>query len=411
MFDGKGELQFAAVSTLPPTFASLSKFLTKLVVYSNCSSLMKTTTVSIYTLRLYKDFMKERIINKTTALSSAVTEVWVPRHVPSIMKLFTPVLLLLALSGCSSEVVHDFKDKCPEFFANPKGDVSPPTVFPGPNYKPICQVRENEPEYATLYDMDKKIPVYSAYKFKGWVPCTRKDKWYIEPQLENSNNDPNMELESSLSQIHNQAVNSDYDKSSYARGHLASIYIAQTNRCSDATFTLTNAAPRDISSDRVQWKRTERIVAEALDRKCKGNVGYVVTGAVPGSRVLRNHVSIPSHFWTAYCCLDSNLHVRASRGYIAFNENIPSVEMSVSMMDRILTDLYGHGNFTVFHGQCDQSTPVDLKWIKLQTECCQHKVLDASKKRCVEGILDLMYESQVFHHKVPLTRDGKCHVA
>ncbi|XP_036413707.1 endonuclease domain-containing 1 protein-like [Colossoma macropomum] len=268
------------------------------------------------------------------------------------MILLAPVLLLLALSGCSSKVVNSFIQTCPDFFANPGGTLSPPTVFRGNNYKQICQIRGNTYGYATLYDTANRIPVYSAYKFDGLMQCTRLNNWYIEPQLEQITNSPKMAPESSVTKIQNQAVNEDYDNSGYHRGHLAPVYHATSQSCSDATFTLTNAAPQDSSFNTGQWRKTEKDVAETLGEKCKGNSAYIVTGVVPGPDKLNNRVRIPSHFWSAYCCLDNNLKVKAARGFIGENENDPVQEMSIKTLNRNLSDLYGKV-FRVFGGNCN----------------------------------------------------------
>ncbi|XP_042617265.1 endonuclease domain-containing 1 protein-like [Cyprinus carpio] len=92
----------------------------------------------------------------------------------------------------------------------------------------ICQTFKKKVYYATLYDTDNKIPVYSAYKFNKAIRCQRKHVWCIEPQDN---------IESTLS-LMIQALGFD-------RGHLAPVYLASSQDCADATFTLTNAAPQN----------------------------------------------------------------------------------------------------------------------------------------------------------------------
>ncbi|KAL0151494.1 hypothetical protein M9458_053199, partial [Cirrhinus mrigala] len=94
------------------------------------------------------------------------------------MMLTLHVLMLSLLSGGSARVVSDFEKECGQFFANGKS----PTTFSGAQYKQICQTLNNVDYFATLYDTDNKIPVYSAYKFEGLMGCTRLQKWHIEPQ-------------------------------------------------------------------------------------------------------------------------------------------------------------------------------------------------------------------------------------
>ncbi|XP_017572789.1 endonuclease domain-containing 1 protein-like [Pygocentrus nattereri] len=266
------------------------------------------------------------------------------------MSLISPVLLLLAFSGCSSEVVPDFTETCPEFFAMPGGTLFPPTIFTGNNYKQICQKREDTHEFATLYDTENRIPVYSAYRFEGIKHCKRQKIWYIEPQLEALG--PNMASESSKLKIQNQATGEDYKNSGYDRGHLAPVYHSRSQSCSHATFTLTNTAPQNSSFNQDQWRITEEAVAQTLNSTCLPNSAYIVTGVVPGPDKIKNRVCIPSHFWTAYCCLDNNQQVIDSHGFLGENINDPVQNMTIRDLEGKLTDLYGKGAFHIFGGKC-----------------------------------------------------------
>lgn len=78
-------------------------------------------------------------------------------------------------------------DQCKEYFVN---GVSP-TVLGDPSnsgrYQQICQClldQNGKPQYfyATLYDTQNKIPVYSAYNLSH-VDMKREDRWYVEPQV------------------------------------------------------------------------------------------------------------------------------------------------------------------------------------------------------------------------------------
>ena len=104
----------------------------------------------------------------------------------------TPLLQILLLFLCAetafSEVNANF-DRCKqEFFYKGK----PPFVnYPGPDLKekPICQKYENNYYFATLYSVEYRIPLYSAYNLplgtcQGEQP-KRKDNWFIEPQVRN----------------------------------------------------------------------------------------------------------------------------------------------------------------------------------------------------------------------------------
>ncbi|KTG01353.1 hypothetical protein cypCar_00048257, partial [Cyprinus carpio] len=252
------------------------------------------------------------------------------------MLLLLHVLMLSLLSGGSAKVVQNFESECGQFFANGKS----PTRFNDLQYRQICQTLNNVFYYATFYDTKKKIPVYSAYKFKGLKNCTRPNAWYIEPQLDDNNAPLDMKLEKDV-KIQglgdHQALNGDYKKSKYDRGHLAPVFQAQSQSCADATFTLTNAAPQNSSFNRGQWRVLERNIAKNLSNQCLPNKYsvYIVTGVVPGTENISDkvNVTVPSHFWTAYCCLDNNNKCQILGGFIGENENILPEEKSVKDLE------------------------------------------------------------------------------
>ena len=198
-----------------------------------------------------------------------------------------------------------------------------------------------------------------------------------------------MAPESSVTNIQNQTVNEDYDNSGYHRGHLAPVLHARSQSCSNATFTLTNAAPQTCSFNKGQWRITERKVADHLAKKCKGNSAFIVTGVVPGYNEppLKNRVIIPSHFWTAYCCLDNNLKEIDSSGFIGLNLNEPVKQTSVSNLEKNLTSLYDQGTFHIFGGKCNESSSTahsfssgdDWRWSSLIP--CQKRKF---RSRCAE---------------------------
>ncbi|XP_016135134.1 endonuclease domain-containing 1 protein-like [Sinocyclocheilus grahami] len=266
------------------------------------------------------------------------------------------VLMLSLLSGGSARVVQNFEIECGQFFANRKS----PTTFAEPQYRQICQTLSNVPYYATFYDTGKKIPLYSAYKFKGLMDCTRQDKWYIEPQLDDNNASPDMKFEKDVKKqglgIH-QALNDDYKNSGFDRGHLAPVYQAESQSCADATFTLTNAAPQNLSFNRGQWRKLEENIAIFLNSECKLYTVYIVTGVVPGASQIKNRVNVPSHFWTAYCCLDNNKKCQFSKGFIGENKNITPKEKTVNDLKTELAKLYNVASFELF----DRSTEPPVK--------------------------------------------------
>ncbi len=97
--------------------------------------------------------------------------------------------LLILSSVCFftlSEVVDNNFSKCKQFFLNnAPPDFTPPKDV---SVKPICQCLWDEKDlqhylYATLYSTTWKIPVYSAYVFRQSISVGRRDRWYIEPQV------------------------------------------------------------------------------------------------------------------------------------------------------------------------------------------------------------------------------------
>jgi len=174
-------------------------------------------------------------------------------------------------------------------------------------------------------------------------------------QLDDTNAVSNMASEGSvdinLRGVH-QALNEDYKKSGYHKGHLAPVYQAGSQSCADATFTLTNAAPQDPFFNNGKWKSLERKIANDLVKQCL-NLEYsvfIVTGVVPGTGTLKNQnrVKVPSHFWTAYCCLDNNNKCQTSRGYIGENKNKTPLNMTVKELETYLATLYEVRSFEVF---------------------------------------------------------------
>ncbi|KAF5887034.1 endonuclease domain-containing 1 protein-like, partial [Clarias magur] len=86
------------------------------------------------------------------------------------------------------EVVQNFNNQhCGEFFIRKpgKGNVRiTPTIVTGHQYKKICQRWNNTCRFATLYDTERRIPVYSAYTYTQQADFHRPEgvDWKIEPQ-------------------------------------------------------------------------------------------------------------------------------------------------------------------------------------------------------------------------------------
>ena len=145
----------------------------------------------------------------------------------------------------------------------------------------------------------------------------------------------------------NQALNEDYSIP-YDKGHLVPVRHWNAQRCSDATFTLTNAAPQYFSFNRGQWSRQEGIVSNDLTNNClnRGFHAYVVTGVVPGNTNMKGRVNIPSRFWSAYCCVDNNNVQQLSGAFYGNNDNSKTVTpTTVAGLNAIL-------GYNVFGNNC-----------------------------------------------------------
>ncbi|KAI5108657.1 endonuclease domain-containing 1 protein-like [Silurus meridionalis] len=289
------------------------------------------------------------------------------------MKLLALVLLLSAFSSLSlTEVVNSFIQACPWFFfQNPEihTDIIVPTVFTGHQYKTICQRWKNNYRFATVYDTERRIPVYSAYTFLEQKQIQRTDEWKIEPQLEDFKEykeEKNMIVspidEKTVNKIKNQAVDLDYKDTGYTRGHVFPNQYAADQDQADSTFTLTNIAPQTQNSNGQWAAQVETPMLGEMKRICKldqNHLAYIVTGAVPGEKwipikrnkkEIKNGINIPSHYWSAFCCTDINKITNLVFGaYLAQLDNFKLRRPDISNLNKRLTELYGK-DFSVFPG-------------------------------------------------------------
>lgn len=78
-----------------------------------------------------------------------------------------------------AEVVFSFEETCPQFFF--RG--TPPNIGLTFAYPvEICQRYKNQYRYATLYDRENRIPIYSAYIYNPGT-AKRPNNWMVEPQV------------------------------------------------------------------------------------------------------------------------------------------------------------------------------------------------------------------------------------
>uniref|UniRef100_A0A673INE4 Uncharacterized protein n=1 Tax=Sinocyclocheilus rhinocerous TaxID=307959 RepID=A0A673INE4_9TELE len=243
------------------------------------------------------------------------------------MRLFIAVLLALSCPFGRSEVVQTF-NKCSEFFSEGQAPVIPGILNPNSEharYKKICQRYSftsvgSGYTFATLYDTESRIPVFSAYKYTARGNFIRpRIPWMIEPQL-----DPH--VVGMTVPYRNQATDEDYFENSYGvnRGHLFPNCHAADEFTAKSTFTLTNIVPQNIRFNAGGWNSIENETRDSMSTHCYDNNGkvlaHVLTGAIPGKNKLNNRVNIPSYMWTAFCCYNSRKRLWVSQAYWALNK-------------------------------------------------------------------------------------------
>ncbi|NWY91824.1 ENDD1 protein, partial [Loxia curvirostra] len=272
------------------------------------------------------------------------------------------LLLLQVLASClwlgHSEVVNSFTS-CPQFFyaGTPPNDALNPK-----NPAWICQRFRNSYHYATLYDRDRRIPVYSAYKYQPGNASRPHTWWFVEPQLIDKKSLQDMERESVLIEQHIftlddikkvQAVLDDYKGlKGLDRGHLSPNGHQDSRESKTATFTLTNVVPQDSSLNQGQWQIYELKTMTKMTEGC--TTTYVITGAVPGNTyVSQGRVNRPSHIWSAACCLVDQKPPKAW-GAIAENDKNQVEVLSLEELEKKLTELYKGKEVTLFNNACSE---------------------------------------------------------
>uniref|UniRef100_A0A8C9MZ03 Endonuclease domain-containing 1 protein-like n=1 Tax=Serinus canaria TaxID=9135 RepID=A0A8C9MZ03_SERCA len=225
----------------------------------------------------------------------------------------------------------------------------------------ICQHFSNSYHYATLYDKDRRIPVYSAYKYQPGNAKTPDAPWFVEPQLIGKNNLKEMERQSVLIEQHkftldqikaSQAVYDDYAQlKGLNHGHLSPCDHQDSKENKTATFTFTNIVPLDSSLNKGQWHTYESKTMPKMTEGC--TTTYVITGAVPGKlHVSQGRVNRPSHIWSAACCLVGQKTPKAW-GAIAENDKNKVENLSLGELENRLTKLYGgKKKVTLFNKAC-----------------------------------------------------------
>lgn len=259
---------------------------------------------------------------------------------------------------------------------------TPPRGIVSTHLKRICQHYADRPRYVTLYDPQKRIPIYSAYTFKKTEASRRVDfPWMYEPQLAVLDGSDNM-LPYPTGYLHKnfdagQAVLDDYsDVVLYERGQLNPDQHQSEPEDRAATYTLTNVVPEIREFSVGVWEDYQENVRTRLNNFCHGTA-YIVSGVTTkGNTIRRNNqdrLAIPEDLWSAYCCTDYDrnapheIRIRfPSQGALAKNakEGNNVREMTVKdleghLKDNMPVDL----NLQIFYDNCMSPSPLpaDLK--------------------------------------------------
>nr|XP_028602142.1 endonuclease domain-containing 1 protein-like isoform X3 [Podarcis muralis] len=276
------------------------------------------------------------------------------RTVKNSLAMLLPFLLYGAahfLAAAKGEVVQDFKN-CLEFFLDkmPPGESLTP-----PREAKICQFYRNAYRFATMYDREKRIPIYSAYKCKPGKGH-RYQGWMIEPQLVDPTLGKGMEDERETNIAatgikKSQATFDDYAQAlSIEKGHLNPVSHQPDEDSRAATSTLTNIVPQYSKLNEGAWAEHESLLKKEA-QACHDM--YVLVGAVPGDEYISDlRVNKPSHIWSAACCVLDNQH-RKSWAALAKNSENEVKEYSLETLQKILAELYGKKKVDLFNGSCN----------------------------------------------------------
>ncbi|XP_026179772.1 endonuclease domain-containing 1 protein-like [Mastacembelus armatus] len=288
------------------------------------------------------------------------------------------VLLLLSTVPTGSEVVRSMSD-CSDFLLhnsppNIPGILEDGNILDQNRYKPICQTYENMRRFVTLYDTKNKIPVFSAYKYRGDGGSKPNIHWKIEPQLENTQGDKNMGRETTGMTYTHQAQDKDYkNKEKLARGHLFPHNHALNETDKRSTNTLTNIVPQAEQFNSGSWSNMENCVKCVMDKYCKDNngvpEGFVVTGQQPGNNKLNNKVNIPKMLWSAFCCYSGEKKKWLASAH--WGDNVPDGFKPKYLQTRTLAELQNlDSGFQVFpKTQCPLDETVKEFYPDLDKSC------------------------------------------
>ncbi|XP_069482628.1 endonuclease domain-containing 1 protein-like [Ambystoma mexicanum] len=272
--------------------------------------------------------------------------------------MFHFVLLAMALNyhtvGNAEVITSPFSDKhCPGFFYK---DTEPKNLMPQ-SFARICQRFNNKYRFATMYDRQNHIPVYSAYVYQAGN--SNRIGWLIEPQLVGNSYNKEMEDEVLTTIDRNllrasQALDDDYKDTKYDRGHINPSLHHNDPDDSMSTFTLTNIVPQNATLNQGAWRHYEEDTIKHQAADCTRT--YAIVGAIPGNNYIsKGRVNVPAYIWAAACCTLQNGGMKAW-AVIADNSGINRVD-PITLAD-LEKKLSTHPTRPVhlFHTDCPKNT-------------------------------------------------------
>ncbi|KAJ7990206.1 hypothetical protein DPEC_G00297910 [Dallia pectoralis] len=274
-------------------------------------------------------------------------------------------LLAATLSLAGGDVVDRFEDvpECTAYFYQGK---VPSLGATTPGTARLCQRFNNKYHFATLYDTNHRIAVYSAYLFEPSNGGGREKRWFVEPQLVNLTWGEEMKDGYWLGKDYpgvflgeRQALNEDYKYTGFDRGHLnPNGHHAVPGR--NATFTLTNVVPQNPQLNQKAWAQHESQLTSLFNGQCAK--AFVMVGAVPSldNWIVKDNVrrvNIPEYIWNAYCCVDNNGKPVRSAGATALNTEQNRVDQhSLLELSRFLEQFSDAPVGELFHNNCQTGT-------------------------------------------------------
>ena len=150
------------------------------------------------------------------------------------------------------------------------------------NLNDMCEYILERDAYMSCYSGKYKIPFLVAYKLEKAKVLKKMKR---PSSFQNDKSVP----------IKKQALNSNYSRTGYDRGHMMENASADwSKKAQIETFLFTNIVPQKDVFNRGAWAKLEAYTRE-LSYKYRDV--YIITGAIPGSKTIRNGVNIPKKMY------------------------------------------------------------------------------------------------------------------